>query len=172
MVAMLPAGLPKNLEKKFTAKKDALVKAGLPKELADSVAKYSFLAPVFSLIDVSQSVSESLETMISTYYLIGDALRLDWLGELISGVAPTNSWESRLRASAIDDLAWRQRVLAKKLLEETRSQKGLSKRVDAWFQSNAFAISRTKSVFARLRAEKTPDLAMITVALRELKRLA
>ena len=172
MVAMLPAGLPKNLEKKFAANKDALVKAGLPKELADSVAKYSFLAPVFSLIDVSQSVSESLETMISTYYLIGDALRLDWLGELISGVTPTNSWESRLRASAIDDLAWRQRVLAKKLLEETRSQKGLSKRVDAWFQSNAFAISRTKSVFSRLRAEKTPDLAMITVALRELKRLA
>ena len=94
------------------------------------------------------------------------------MGELIRGVTPTNSWESRLRDTAIDDLAWRQRVLAKKLLEETRNQKGLSKRVDTWFQSNAFAISRTKSVFERLRAENTPDLAMITVALRELKRLA
>jgi glutamate dehydrogenase len=83
MVAMLPSGLPKNLAKKFSTNKDALVKAGLPQELADCVAKYSFLAPAFSLIDVSQKVSESLATMISAYYLVGDALRLDWLGELI-----------------------------------------------------------------------------------------
>jgi len=85
---------------------------------------------------------------------------------------PNSSWESRLKSTAIDDLSWRQRVLAKRLLEDTQGQKTISKRVENWLESNSVAVERAQNVLAQLRAESTPDLAMITVALRELKRLA
>ena len=63
-------------------------------------------------------------------------------------------------------------MLAKRLLEDTQGHKAVSKRVENWLQSNSVGIERAQNVLAQLRAESTPDLAMITVALRELKRLA
>ena len=169
---MLPSGFPQNIESRFVKKREAFVDVGLPSELAESVAKNSFLSPAFGLIEASQSVSETLETMVRAYYLVGETLKLDWLGELIQGIVPTSSWESRLKSTAIDDLSWRQRVLAKRLLEDTQGQKTISKRVENWLESNSVAVERAQNVLAQLRAESTPDLAMITVALRELKRLA
>jgi glutamate dehydrogenase len=172
MCAMLPSGFPQNIESRFVKKREAFVDVGLPSELAESVAKNSFLSPAFGLIEASQSVSETLETMVRAYYLVGETLKLDWLGELIQGIVPASSWESRLKSTAIDDLSWRQRVLAKRLLEDTQGQKSISKRVENWLESNSVAVERAQNVLAQLRAESTPDLAMITVALRELKRLA
>ncbi len=172
MCAMLPSGFPQNIESRFIKKRDAFMGEGLSSELAEIVARNAFLSPAFGLIEASQKVSETLETMVRTYYLVGETLRLDWLGELIQDIVPTSSWESRLKSTAIDDLSWRQRVLAKTVLEDTRGQKTVTKRVENWLQSNLVAVKRAQNVLAQLRAESTPDLAMITVALRELKRLA
>jgi glutamate dehydrogenase len=172
MCAMLPSGFPQNIESRFVKKREAFVSVGLSSELAEAVAKNSFLTPAFGLIEASQSVSETLETMVRAYYLVGETLRLDWLRELIQDIVPTSSWESRLKSTAIDDLSWRQRVLAKRLLEDTQGHKAVSKRVENWLQSNSVGIERAQNILAQLRAESTPDLAMITVALRELKRLA
>jgi NAD-specific glutamate dehydrogenase len=50
--------------------------------------------------------------------------------------------------------------------------RGVQKRLDAWFAKNESELSRSRAVLSALQAEPVPDLAMVTVAMRELKKLS
>ncbi len=172
MRAMLPGVLPTTLQSRYADEVSDVKELGVPAKVAEMFATYGFLSPALSLIESAKQTGESLKTMTHAYYLIGESLRLDWLSELIAEIAPNNVWESQVRSTAMDDLTWRQRVLACRMLRETKGMQDVRKRVHAWAENNQLALSRVKTMLVQLQAEVSPDLAMVTVVMRELKRLS
>ncbi len=145
---------------------------GVPPALAKAHAEHRFLLPALGLIETATEINEPLETMAGAYYIMGEALRLDGLADLVAAIVPTSSWDAKVRSGALDDLLWRQKRLARRLLTESDSKKGIQARVDAWFAANDKKLARTQRVLSELQAEQLVDLAMVTVVMRELKRLS
>lgn len=145
---------------------------GVPAALAKAHAEHRFLQPALGLIETAGEIGESLETMASAYYIMGEELKLDRLADLVSSIVPASSWEVKVRASALDDLLWRQKRLTRRLLCESDGKQASQARVAAWFEANARKLGRTQRVLSELQAEQKVDLAMITVVMRELKRLS
>jgi glutamate dehydrogenase len=172
MRSMLPALLPASSQSRYGQEIDELSGAGVPKAVATAFVEYGYLAPALSLIDSAFETQESLETVTHAYYLMGESLSLDWLASFIDDITPNSVWEAQVRTSAIEDLAWRQRMLACRMLRETKGTEAVRGRVEAWSEANSGALGRTASVLASLQTEAIPDLAMVTVAMRELKRLS
>jgi glutamate dehydrogenase len=168
----MPDVLTEHLAARFEQEVQQVRAEGVPAAIASAYAQHGFLSPALSLIETANACGESLETMTAAYHFMGAALQLDWLEELIAGIAPNSVWESQVRTTALEDLTWRQRVLARRLLRETEGVRGVQKRVDAWFAKNESELSRSRAVLSALQAEPVPDLAMVTVAMRELKKLS
>ncbi len=170
--SLMPAVLTEHLATRFEQEVQQVRAESVPAAIASAYAQHGFLSPALSLIETANACGESLETMTAAYHFMGAALQLDWLEELIAGIAPNSVWESQVRTTALEDLTWRQRVLARRLLRETEGVRGVQKRVDAWFAKNESELSRSRAVLSALQAEPVPDLAMVTVAMRELKKLS
>ncbi len=166
--AVLTAHSREHLDKEISDAKEQ----GVPAALAKAHAEHRFLLPALGLIETAEEIGESLETMASAYYIMGEALRLDNLANLVASIVPTSSWEMKVRSSALDDLLWRQKRLARRLLSESKGKKDTQARVDAWFEANQRKLARTQRILSELQAEQLVDLAMVTVVMRELKRLS
>jgi glutamate dehydrogenase len=169
---LLPAVLTAHSREDYDKEISDAKEQGVPAALAKAHAEHRFLLPALGLIETAEEIGESLETMASAYYIMGEALRLDKLANLVASIVPTSSWEMKVRSSALDDLLWRQKRLTRRLLSESKGKKDTQARVDAWFEANQRKLARTQRVLSELQAEQLVDLAMVTVVMRELKRLS
>jgi glutamate dehydrogenase len=139
------------------------VQAGVDAQLADDLTVLDHLYPVLDLVDVAAKAGSTLEQAARTYFAIENTLGLDRWRQRI-GQLPTDSlWQSQARASARDDVYSIAGQLVHSLLS---SQQTLAE----WQEQHAKAIARINDMHESI-ASLAPDLAPVSVALRELRQL-
>lgn len=151
---------------------DEMVSEGVPKELALMVAGQRYLLSALPVIRAADEAGVSLEMAIRTFFAVGARLELNWYGSALAQLEVTNHWQSLARDSARDELNWQQRKLAVGLIGLVVDGVPIEQTLDQWMMEHHALVSRWQGMLADIRNAPQADLAMFSVANRELMDLA
>ncbi len=174
--AEIPALLPRlgswladNAE--YRKQRDTLSAAGVPDELA---ARVVHLDALLALLDVARIARErklDVADVAAVHFKLEQALQLDWLRSMIDGLPRDNRWQTLARMAFRDELYRDHASLTDRVLA-MEAGGSTADRVSAWLSAREQALEHCGRMFEELKAA-TPDLAMLSAAMREIRnRLA
>jgi len=142
---------------------DSLVQAGVEPALAQALSALEFTFPALDLTELARKAGASLEVAARAYFSVDAELALGlWRAEI--NRLPTNTlWQTQARGSARDDAY---AIAGQITLAMLTRQEDLA----PWRERNARAIQRLHHLLASISSQ-APDLAPVSVALRELRHL-
>jgi glutamate dehydrogenase len=144
---------------------------GVPAALARRIASLAALAGALDIVETAAAAGEDVVAVASVYFDLGARLGLDWLAQRVNALPAEGHWQTLAKLALRDDLADLQRVLAHEVLAAAGGSEP-SSRIAAWEAANRTARERAARVVQEVRDNPAADLAMLSVALRELRNLA
>jgi len=152
------------------AQVEAWVAAGVPSDLARQVAAADRLFSVLDIAEIADAGHADLEVTGAVHAATGERLGLELLRRQIGAFRAESHWQHLAKGALADDLADLQRSIA---LDVVSAGDGdAAQRLQAWEQRSAAGIARARRLLAELADSSVADLAMLSVALRELRQLA
>ncbi len=145
--------------------------AGVPQEIALRVAALDTLYAALDIVEIAESTERPVETVAGVYFQLASKLGLAWLRDRISKLPGDSHWQTLAKGSMRDDLAGLQRTLAGNVLANGPDSDPRAL-VAAWETRSRETMERASRLLGELRAAPAPDLAMLSVGLRELRNLA
>jgi glutamate dehydrogenase len=145
--------------------------AGVPGDLAATVAGLDQLFAALNVTGVAHSLGRPVVPVAEAYYALGDRLGLDWLREQILTLPRTKRWEAMARSALRDDLFNIHAGLVAEALREANDGTGPEAAVDAWLAGNKAVLQRFVSVLSDVKAADQCGLAQLSVVLREIRGL-
>ncbi len=170
--ALLPQLLSGSERDAFARDARRLGEAGVPAELAARVAGFDALFSALDLVELASSRRGDPETVARLQFALAEELDLPWLRGRIAALPADNHWQALARAALRDDLAGMQRSLTANALGAAQPGAGAGQPIALWKERHAALYERFRQILADLRSADRPDLAMLSVALRELRNLA
>ena len=145
------------------------VEAGVPEPLAREIARLEPLYSGCDIVRIATGRKRGVEDVARVYFTIGQRLGLDWLRRCAAMLPAETEWQGAAAAAVVDDFYVQQSELTVRILDAAgRARDSTAER---WWTANQRSVSRAESVVADLRAAGNPDLAMLTVANREIRSL-
>jgi glutamate dehydrogenase len=170
LLGSLPGLLTAAERRRPERERSSLVAAGVP----DEVARMVSLAPVavtsLDQIDLAARTGRSLLQVAELWFVLGRRLDLGWLREQITALPRDDHWRALARSAARDDLLRSQADLVEVVLDRVTGT-AVNGTVDRWLTEQEAATQRYRRVISDVRAGGHPDLAQLSVALRELRNL-
>jgi glutamate dehydrogenase len=183
-IASLAQELPKLLAPADSESLDQMAErftaAGVPPELATRVASLDALFSGLNVIEVATACGETVETVAAVYFALGYKLDLHWLRDQIAKLPAETHWQTLAQGALRDDLYSEQRELTIEVLKggaedgtgDGTEDKDAGTLIDTWMEENRSAVERTNAILSDLKEADTLDIAMISVALREIRNLS
>ncbi len=144
--------------------------AGVPAALAEQIGHLKALSTACDIIRIASSAGRSVEEVAETYFLLGSRFRLDWLRHHANILAPENPWYQMALGAIIEDLWGTQGDLTGRILGNGNVGCGKTA-LDGWANQRKESVRRVEEIVKELEKHGTLDLAMLTVANRELRGL-
>lgn len=146
------------------------VQAGVPAALAAQVDRAGVLFYALDITDVAESSRRPLELTAQVHAGVGARLGLDRMWQQIEQLPADSFWHSLARLALTDDLVDLQRSITQQALSHQETDAGAV--LARWEQGNRQALERAQRLLVELQeAPGGGDLAMLSVALRELRNL-
>jgi glutamate dehydrogenase len=161
-IAAAPASAPWRAP--IAQQEQALTAAGVPPSLALAVAASDTLFAALDIAEVAETSHQSLALVAGTYFSIAGLLGLGRLRAQVSALPAEGYWQGMAKSSLGDELAALQRELTADALQAGGPS--------AWETAQRPVVERAQRILWELSDNKMPDLAMLSVALRELRHLA
>ena len=174
-VATLARELPGLLAKAdvdaLTATAERYVRKGVPEELATRVASMDALFSGLNVIEVASSTDSPVEAVAAVWFALGARLDLHWLRDQIARLPAQSRWEALARGALRDDLYSEQRDLTCQVLRPDSRMGDAEALIDGWMDENRSSVARCFDMLSDLKEAETLDIAMLSVALREIRNL-
>jgi glutamate dehydrogenase len=148
------------------------VATGVPEPLARWVASLENVFSVLDIVEVAGLHGQPVDAVASVYFRLASLLGLQWLRERIGQLSGDGHWATLARGAMRDDVSGLQRTLTADVMARADGAGAPDEMLAAWQRDNAGAIERAGHLLTELRNVPTPDLSMLSVALRELRNLA
>ena len=132
--------------------------------LARELTALEFTFPALDLADLAQQSDNTLEVAARAYFGIDAELALGLWRAQINRLPTDTLWQTQARGSARDDIYLIAGQVTMALLNRKES-------LAPWCERNARPIQRLRRLLATISTQ-APDLAPVSVALRELRHLA
>ncbi|XHO84271.1 NAD-glutamate dehydrogenase [Azospirillum sp. A29] len=139
---------------------------GVPEELARRVAALPVLASAPDLVRVAERTGRDVPAVAAVYFRLGRRLGLEWLRDKADGAKADNHWQKQAIAAIVDDLFAHQTELTVRVLDGT-ADGGTA--VEGWIAQRKPVVERVEHLLSELRGQVDLDLAMLTVANRQLR---
>ncbi len=152
-----------------SAAAQAWIGAGVPSALAQRVAAADGLYYALDVAEVADAVKRSLAEVGEVFVGIGNRLGLTRLREQIEALPADSHWQGLAKAALGDDLAGLQRVITQEAMAGDGDATAM---LADWSARNALPLERAQRLLGELAEARNADLAMLSVALRELRHLA
>jgi glutamate dehydrogenase len=149
-----------------------LADAGVPAALAARVASFDALLAALDVVEVAGALACDADCVARLHFALGGRLDFPWLRSRIDRLAADSHWQALAKAALRDDLASIQRQLTAVALRAAPGERDTARLVAGWETPNRALLERFSQVLADLRSSESPDLAMLSVAMRELRNLA
>jgi glutamate dehydrogenase len=144
--------------------------AGVPASLAQRVAATEGLFDALDIAEIAEATELALQEVCELHHQLGTRLGLQRLQRHIDALPADSYWETLAKIALGDDLAGMQRVIALEVLSQGSGS--ASEMLQAWETENQHELQSATRLLAELADAKSPDLAMLSVALRKLRNLA
>ena len=177
-VAAIAQALPKMLaaerREALARRTEAYASAGVPQDLAERVAGLRDLPASGTIVRLSRGGTFDVETVGRVHFGVGARLGIDWLRGAAQRLDPATAWQKLAVGAVLDDLVALQSEIARKLLAavDAAAADRASAGLEAWLAPRRTAVERFEETLSEIRAANAVDLAMLTVATRELRALA
>jgi glutamate dehydrogenase len=143
--------------------------AGVPAELAQQVGCAERLYSALDIAEITESAGSTLVVTSDVHFGVGERLGLETLRQQIELLPADSHWQSLAKLALADDLADLHRSIA---LDAVKGGDGsAADKLDGWQKRNPMAFARARRLVGELGELTAPDLAMFSVALRELRNL-
>jgi glutamate dehydrogenase len=161
--------LPASMLGTVRVRQAELMEDGIPEELAKRVASLDVMSSAMDIIRIARTdADQGVEDVARVYFGLGSRFGLDRLRAASNGIAAETPWQKTALQSLVDDLFNYQSALASRVIAETN---GASDPVDAWLATRPRVVERVDQTMHDFRASTTVDLAMLSVASRQLRVL-
>jgi len=153
-----------------SARAAAWVQAGVPEALAWHADSADGLFNALDIAEIAETTRRPLDETAEVHAGVGERLGLERMRQQIELLPAESYWHNLAKLALGDDLADLQRSIA---LEAISHHEGTASVVlDQWEHDNRQALERAQRLLAELRdTAGGGDLAMLSVALRELRNL-
>lgn len=147
------------------------LEAGVPEPLARRVVSFNELLSTLDVVEVANATQRTVEDVAAIYFRLFADLELPWLRDQIAALPRENHWQALARTSLRDDLYSQQNALTLDVLATAAGLADGDAPIEAWMAANRSRLQRFQQVLADLKCFANPDLAMLSVAVGELRRL-
>jgi glutamate dehydrogenase len=120
----------------------------------------------------ADQLKRDINSVASVHFALAGELDFPWLRSSIGMLAADTHWQTLAKAALRDDLASTLRALTADALRADASPSDPATLIAAWKTRNSVLYERFRQILADLRASESPDLAMLSVAMRELRNLS
>ena len=144
--------------------------AGVPTDLAHRVAMAAGLFAALDATELSAATGRRLQDVCQVHLSLGKTLGLARLREQILALPIESHWQQLAKAALGDDLSGLQRAIAGDVVQAGDGDAAAM--LAAWEQRSGAALKRAQRTLTELGDAREADLAMLSVALRELRNLA
>jgi glutamate dehydrogenase len=145
-----------------------LTEAGVPETLAARVAATMFLAAALDIADLAERSRQPVGQASRVYYGVGSQFALDEMRAAARRLPAETQWQKQAVEAIIDDLFALQADLAARVLASDYALE--ADPLAAWSAAHAASLGSVEPLVRELRAATTPDLAMLIVVGRQLRR--
>ena len=170
--ALLPDALSQPERDVWEKTRADIEQAGVPAALAAQVAGFDALAAALDMVEIGEALERRIEEVAAAYFALGGRLEFPWLRARVAALAADSHWQALAKAALRDDLASMQRNLTADALRGTAGKRDAVQAIGAWEESNRTLLERFRQVLIDLKTQGTLDLAMVSVAMRELRNIA
>jgi glutamate dehydrogenase len=144
--------------------------AGVPEDIAAAHALRPELVHAPGVVAVAEAAGRSVEDAARVFFALGAELQVDWMeGELSRVPASTRVQRWALQAVRDDTLTARRELAEAALRESPRGDPLVA--VEQFLHAHAAGARRLESFLRALAREGEPDLAGLTLAVRQLRAL-
>jgi glutamate dehydrogenase len=127
------------------------------------------MVAALDIMETAEAVGQPIERVADVHLAIGEHLGLNRVRQLIAALPSDGYWEGRAKAALGDDMASLQQALT---AEALRLSADGGDPLERWSAHNGGALERVQRLLGELAEVRNADLAMLSVALRELRNLA
>ncbi len=169
----LPGLLQPAQQEEFKQVWQSYVDAGVAEDLARDVVSLPVLYSGLDITDVAIQSELPVTDVARIYFQLAEQLQMTWLHDSISNLPATTHWQRRARAALLSGLYDQGRALAADVLRSSDADATVEQRLEQWLGRNRALVDRCLAMFTDLQSSgQQPDLAMLSVALREAGNLA
>jgi glutamate dehydrogenase len=146
---------------------------GVPGELAGRLGHLPWLVCALDLVTIAEDddVDEPIPSVTEMYFALAERLHLDWLREQIAALPRTTRWETLARDALREDFFAQHSALTAEVLRTTDPDAAADERLGHWVERNEAQVRRCEQLLVETDTTSSPDLAMLSVGLRELRNL-
>jgi glutamate dehydrogenase len=124
------------------------------------------------VIEVATTCGETVEKVAAVYFALGYKLDLHWLRDQIARLPSDTHWQTLAQGALRDDLYSEQRELTAEVLRPGTEDGDAETLIDHWVKENRSPVERTNAILSDLKEAEGLDIAMLSVALREIRNLS
>ena len=150
---------------------EELFQAGVPRPLAQRVAVADLAQAAPDIIELSQDGARTVQCVTRVFFMISARFDLSWFRERIAMLAADTHWQTLAQTALQDELDDLLRALTANVLGQNPAITQPEELIAEWEEHNRRPVERVQQVLADVRAAHNPDLAMLSVSLRELRNL-
>jgi glutamate dehydrogenase len=146
----------------------AYIADGAPLALAERIVVLNTLSTAMDIVQLSQESGRGIEEVAQLYFAAGTSFGLLTLRRQARVMPAGTQWQSLAADALIDDSYAQQREIVRQLLSEGSDDAAR----DAWVAQRVGPGSRVQAILTDVARTSPPDLAMLTVASRQIRAAA
>jgi len=161
--AQLANLLPHGAAQRINAQADELTANGMNGSISKRLSQLEFLYHGLDVAQVASQCGTEVMTAAQTWYGLYKRFQGDWLNQAIANLPSQDPWQRKARASLKQEFEDSLAQLTQTVISSDQSQ--------AWDMRNQDLIERCLSIFGELQNNTNTNLAMLSVAVREIAKL-
>jgi len=175
-VKAIAAGLQKFLPPEeaasLTQAAERLTQSNVPNDLAMRLVSFDPLYCALDIVEIANESRRSVQEVAGAYFGVGGRLNLSWLRAQIGGLPADSHWQTLAKTALANDLSSLQTEITGLVLKLSPEAKEPETLIGTWEAQHKNRLDRFRHLLADVQSTGTPDLSMLSVALRELRNLA
>ena len=155
--------LPQVVSQRISTKVDELIANGMAPSISRRLSLLDFLYHGLDVVQVANQCDAQVIATAQTWYSLYERFEGDWLTQAIAHLPSQDPWQRKARTSLKQEFEGSLAQLTQVVISSDQNQ--------AWELRNKDMIERCLSVFSELQSNTSINLAMLSVAVREIAKL-
>jgi glutamate dehydrogenase len=155
----------------LTLAAERLRQNNVPEHLAKRLVGFEPLYSALDIVEIAIETKRSVEEVAAVYFVVGGRRNFSWLRKQIDDLPSGSHWQMLAKTGLTEEVSRLQTKLTGLVLKFSPQEKVPNSLIQKWEAQNKSKLERSGQLLADLQSVGKLDLSMVSVALRELRKL-